>query len=101
MPEHTAMAAMILVRSPTIVEVVDDKDRDRDNRVVVACLAVVLGNEANSVPVGVICMASRVTVERSALFVRIRDHHCQMRAHITRASRIIPEPAETNSVPSV
>ena len=36
MPEHVAMATTIAIRSPTAVEVVDGRDKDRDNRAAVA-----------------------------------------------------------------
>ena len=55
-----------------------------DNRVVVARLAVVQGDKADSVPMVIYCVASRITVERSAHFVHTRDRHYHPGAHIAR-----------------
>ena len=83
MPEHVATAAMIAVRSLTAVGVVEGTDRDI--RVVVALRAVVLGDEADSLPMVVFSVASRVTVGASVLFVPSKNHLYHPGALIARA----------------
>ena len=56
MPEHVATAAVIAVRSLTAVGAVEG--RDRDIKVVVALRAVVLGDEADSLPMVVFSVAA-------------------------------------------
>ena len=50
MLKHTAIATMTVVRLPIAVEVVDGRDTDMDNIVMITRLAAVLGDEANSIP---------------------------------------------------
>ena len=78
-----AIVIVTIVRSPTVVEVMDG--RDKDNRVVVAHLAVVPRDEANLVPMVSISMASKVTVRRGVPFVPIRDHHYHLEELIAKA----------------
>ena len=66
MPEHAATAGVIAVRSFTAMGTVGG--RDRDIRVVV------LGDEADLVPIVVFSVASRVTVGISVLFNLSKDH---------------------------
>ena len=75
---------MIAVRSLTAVGVVDG--RDRDIRVVVAHRAMVSGDEADSVPMVVFSVASRVTVGMSVLIIPNKNHVYHPGALIARAS---------------
>ena len=50
-----------------MVEAIDGRDKDKDNKVVVACPALVPGDKANLVSMIAISVANRVTAERSAL----------------------------------
>ena len=86
-PKHTTTTTMIVVRSLTVVVAVDgrDRDKDRDIRVVVARRAVVLGDEANLVPMVVISVVSRVTTGMGVLFVPNKDHLYHLGALIARA----------------
>ena len=72
MLEHVAIAAVIAVRSLTTVGAVDG--RDMDIKVVVSHRAVVLGDKADSVPMVVFSVASRVIVGMSVLFIPSKDH---------------------------
>ena len=63
-----------------------DRDKDKDNRVVVARRAVVTGDKADLVPIVVISVASSVTVGRSVLFVPSKEHLYHLGALITRAA---------------
>ena len=76
--EHATTKTVIAVRSLTAVGVVDgkDRDKDRDIRVVVAHRVVVLGDEADLVPMVVISVASRVTARSSPTKITfiIRGH---------------------------
>ena len=83
MPEHAATEVVIAVRSLTTVGAVGSKDRDI--KVVVARRVVVLGDEADLVPMVVFSVASRVTVRISVLFVLNRDHLYHPGAYIARA----------------
>ena len=78
------MVLVIVVRSPTAVEVVGVRDRNKDNRVLVARPVAVFKGKEDLVPMVVISVASRVTVERNVFFVSIRDHRCHPGAHIAR-----------------
>ena len=80
-----AIAASIIVSSPTIVEAVDGRDRNRDNRVVVARPTTVLGDEVDLVPMVAISVANRVTLGKNVFFIRIKDHNCHPEAPIARA----------------
>lgn len=84
MPKHASTAVVIAIRCPTEVEVVDGRDKDRDNRVMVAHPAMVLRDEADLVHMVAIIMASRVTAGRSILSVPIRDHLYHLGALINR-----------------
>ena len=73
---------MLAVRSLTTVGAVDG--RDMDIRVVVAHRAVVLGDEADLVPMVIISVASRVIAGMSVLFVPNKDHFYNLGALIAR-----------------
>ena len=50
MLKHVAIATTTVVRLPTAVEVVDGRDTDMDNRVMITRPTMVLRDEANSIP---------------------------------------------------
>ena len=104
MLNHTATATMIVMRFPTVVQVVDG----RDNRIVVAHRAIVLGDETDLIPMVVISAASRVTEGKSVLFIPSRDLLYHLEALMARASldhfkvlRDRPNPANLISPPLI
>ena len=82
MPKHMTTTTVIVIRLPTVVEVV----HGRDSRVVVAHPTTVLREKANLVPMVTISVASRVTAEWSFLSVPIRDHLYHPGALIAKVS---------------
>ena len=74
-------AICVAARSFTAAEAVDC----RDNKVVVAHRVVVLGDEADLVPMVVFSVASRATVGASVIFVPNKNHLYHPGALIARA----------------
>ena len=72
MPEHAATATVTAVRLSTAIEAMNGRDKNRNNILMVAHPAAVLGDKDDLVPMVAISMAS--SVGRSVLFVLIKDH---------------------------